>query len=101
MKYLLLILSIFVSSNSLAKDYENDTLVDLLIFAKATGMCGTIKQMVVFQEITKMPGGDEFIMRFLNTEMARLDKTLPQFLKECEFSISEYTNAMKSLELDK
>ncbi len=60
-------------------------------------MCGTIKQLSAFQETTKMPGGDDFLLRFLNTEVARLGKTLPQFLKESEAAVSIYTQTMKSL----
>lgn len=76
---------------------DNEPLIELLIVAKATGMCGTIKQLTAFQESTKMPGGDEFILRFLNTEVARLGKTVPQFLNECQSSVAIYTNTMESL----
>ncbi len=93
MKYLL-VLFLFIGS---AHASENDPLIHLLIASKATGMCGTIKQLSAFQETTKMPGGDDFLLRFLNTEVARLGKTLPQFLKECEAAVSIYTQTMKSL----
>ncbi|MGB5966680.1 MAG: hypothetical protein WBG65_14250 [Sulfurimonadaceae bacterium] len=76
---------------------ENEPLINLLIVAKATGMCGTIKQLTSFQESTKMPGGDEFILRFVNTEAARLGKTVPQFLSKCQNSVSIYTKTMQSL----
>jgi len=79
---------------------DNDPLIDLLIVAKATGMCGTIKQLTAFQESTKMPGGDEFILRFVNTEAARLGKTVPQFLSECQSSVGIYTKTMQSLGFD-
>lgn len=79
------------------KANENDPLIDMLIIAKTTGMCGTIKQLSAFQESTKMPGGDKFIMRFINTEVARLGKTLPQFLNECKSSVAMYTDTMKVL----
>ncbi|WP_345970897.1 hypothetical protein WCX72_03385 [Sulfurimonas sp. HSL1-6] len=83
--------------NANANDNENKPLINLMIIAKATGMCGTIKQLTAFQESTKMPGGDEFILRFVNTEAARLGKTVPQFLSECQSSIEIYTKTMQSL----
>ena len=78
---------------------ENDAVIDMLIAAKATGMCGTFKQLSAFQESTKMPGGDDFLVRFLNTEAARLGKTLPQFLKECQTAVEYYTTIMRALVL--
>ncbi len=55
------------------------------------------KQLTAFQESTKMLGGDEFILRFVNTEAARLGKTVPQFLSECQSSVAIYTKTMQSL----
>lgn len=75
----------------------NAPLRDLLIISKATGMCGTIQQMVAFQESTKMDGGDEFITRFVSTEAARLGQTVPEFVTQCESSITVYTKTIKAL----
>lgn len=68
-----------------------DSVQDLMITSKFAGMCGTIKQMASFQESTKMPGGDDFLLRFLATEQARLGMTPQEFLKVCQSSISTYT----------
>lgn len=95
MKKLSLIFLICISFSVQAN--ENEAVVHLLIAAKATGMCGTITQLAAFQESTKMLGGDEFINRFLNTEMARLGKTLPQFLDECKASAAIYSATMEEL----
>lgn len=76
---------------------DNEALMDALVAAKATGMCGAIKQMSAFQESTKMPGGDDFILRFLNSEAARLGKTLPEFLAQCKAAVGSYTALMSSL----
>lgn len=65
---------------------------DMLVTAKVAGMCGTFKQMFAFQEATKMPGGDEFLQRFLTTEQARLGMNPQEFLEACQKSISAYTN---------
>ena len=69
-----------------------------MVASKATGMCGAIKQMTAFQESTQMPSGNEFLLRFLNTEAARLGKTLPEFLHGCTTSVKIYTDMMSELE---
>ena len=105
MKRILVIFCIFLSCIAIANDKtekqdttnDADSLVNLMIVSKATGMCGLLRQMVTFQETTKMPGGDAFIERFLKTEMARLDKTTPEFLKECSAAISSYNKTMEAL----
>lgn len=93
------ILSTAVLANPAPKQdsADNEGLIELLIVSKVTGTCGTIKQLVAFQDATKMPGGDEFIMRFINTEMARLGKELPEFLKECEAAVKIYSETMTAL----
>ena len=96
MKRLVLILCFIISFSTSAN--ENDGVIEMLIAAKATGMCGTFKQMSIFQESTQMPGGDEFVVRFLNTEAARLGKTLPQFLDECQAAVRKYVELMDVLE---
>lgn len=63
---------------------------DMLTTAKIAGMCGTLKQMFAFQEATQMPGGDEFIERFLNTEMSRLGMSLKEFMSTCNSAINSY-----------
>ena len=78
-----------------SKDYS--AIVDMMIAAKATGMCGVFVQMAIFQESTKMPGGDEFIVRFFNTEAVRLGHTLESFTKQCSAVVNEYNSNMKLL----
>lgn len=90
---------ILVSGMSHANDNdENDTVMEILVVAKATGMCGAIKQMSAFQEATKMPGGDDFMHRFINTEAARLGKTLPEWLGQCKKAVAIYTELTNILE---
>jgi len=95
LKYFLLSLLLSFTGNIQAN--ENDTLIKLLVVSKATGRCGIIQQLTAFQSTTKMAGGNEFLARFLKTEMARLGQTLPVFLEQCEYSISVYTDTMKEL----
>ena len=46
-----------------------------VISAKACGGGGIIRQMALFQESTQMAGGHEFLVRFYQTEAARLGTT--------------------------
>lgn len=92
----IIIISLLLTPLSFA-DTGSDDLIDILVIAKSTGMCGTFKQLSAFQESTKMPGGDEFILRFLNTESARLGKTLPELLKQCQTSVKMYNDIMAGL----
>ena len=60
-----------------------DELMTLLSVSKFYGGCGIINQMVEFQRTTKMPGGDQFIERFANTEAARLGMTFQEYSNLC------------------
>ncbi|ECE6903280.1 hypothetical protein DUB92_23395 [Salmonella enterica subsp. diarizonae] len=64
---------------------------DMLVTAKVAGMCGTFKQMFAFQEETQMPGGDEFMNRFLATELARLNMSSETFIKQCQDATNIYS----------
>ena len=79
---------------------ESNMLVELMVVAKATGMCGVFAQMTTFQQATKMPGGDEFIVRFLQTEAARLGHSLDSFLEQCPIFVDKYTQTMEALGAD-
>jgi hypothetical protein len=103
MKMRTLLFFIFLTMSSQIFSQEEDAedsgpLIDALVTAKATGMCGVFSQMVNFQEATKMPGGDEFIVRFLNTEAARLGHTLETFMQSCITAADNYAATMKTLE---
>ena len=67
--------------------------------SKFAGMCGVVRQLAYFQESTQMPGGNEFIVRFLSTEAARLGYTLEQFLAKCVEVTEEYSRIEKSVGL--
>ncbi|EEP1426374.1 hypothetical protein HAZ10_004473 [Salmonella enterica] len=97
MKLLIIGAFCFLTS-SIAQSQDKDLKFanDMLVTAKVAGMCGTFKQMFAFQETTQMPGGDEFIERFLNTEISRLGMSLQEFMKLCTESIESY-NKLKRL----
>lgn len=98
MKYVLLLILSFSISWSADNNEKNASPQDLMIVSKVAGMCGTLRQMAIFQESTKMPGGDEFVVRFLHTEMARLGWTEETFFKNCEGSASTYDLYMNGFE---
>ena len=78
-------------------DDDISPVINLMITAKATGMCGVFSQMANFQEATKMPGGDEFIIRFISTEAARLGMTSEKLVGQCPSIVEKYNSTMKSL----
>ncbi len=74
-----------------------DEVIGMMVVAKATGMCGVLSQLVRFQETTKMKGGDEFIMRFLHTEAARLGHTVESYIGQCPSVVEKYKGFMELL----
>ena len=89
------------AQDSAEEDAENaegtNLVIEMMVVAKATGMCGVFSQMVSFQEATKMPGGDDFIVRFMNTEAVRLGHTLESFLSQCQTAVERYNSDMEML----
>jgi len=85
--------------SKIAKAQDNDTKMILMVVnnAKLAGMCGTLKQMSAFQEATQMPGGNDFLVRFIKTEAARLGMEMPTLLKECVNITKMYADNMKIL----
>ena len=77
-------------NSNLLNNISSDDMLSILSMAKVTGMCGMLKQLTNFQETTRMDGGDQFILRFLRVEAARLGVTIEEFLERCKTSTSEY-----------
>jgi hypothetical protein len=96
----LLFISILVFSsftNAEEKQGDMSEIIGMMVVAKATGMCGVLSQMINFQQTTKMDGGDEFMIRFINTEAARLGKTLEVYVGDCPPIVEKYNGYMKML----
>lgn len=83
------LLTITLISNSQTYSAEVDP-TEILVVAKFSGFCGAISQMHDFQQVTKMPGGDEFVSRFLATEAARLGLNVKKMLENCAHSAQIY-----------
>ena len=87
----------FLANAEQSENEAMDEVIGMMVVAKATGMCGVLSQLVRFQETTKMKGGDEFIMRFLNTEAARLGHTVESYIGQCPSVIEKYKGFMELL----
>ncbi len=97
-KILILLFLIPVLANAEEPNAEaSDELVNMMVIAKATGVCGVIAQLIRFQETTKMEGGNEFIVRFLSTESARLGLTLESYTGRCPNITEKYKGYMELL----
>jgi hypothetical protein len=94
MMFLLFLIPLVANAEESEKEAD-DQLVSMMVVAKATGMCGVLSQLVRFQETTKMKGGDEFVMRFLNTEAARLGHTVEFFIGQCPDIVEKYKGYME------
>lgn len=77
---------------------DGEDLQVILAISKTAGVCGVMQQMAAFQSTTKMPGGDDFVLRFWTTEFARLGKSQEQFFRECEFAIARYDAYWKAFD---
>ncbi|MDH5479587.1 MAG: hypothetical protein OEX11_02350 [Nitrosomonas sp.] len=100
MKKIIIAIFLVASFPAIAdENTENDmkVVIDMMVVAKAAGMCGVFSQMVNFQKTIKMPGGDEFIVRFLSTEAARLGHTLESFMAQCPQVVEIYDTNMERL----
>ena len=85
---------------SMIQANENEAILDMLVTAKLTGMCGMMKQMTSFQEATRMEGGDQFIIRFFRVEAARLGVTVEELLVKCKVSTSAYNKYVEMFRSD-
>lgn len=99
LKYLALIFligSAATISNAKAKDGIEPQ--GILAVSKIAGACGILDQMIDFQKKTKMPGGDEFVTRFWQTEAARQGKTVEKMSSDCDDAILGYDKMWKASE---
>ncbi|HHR6170838.1 TPA: hypothetical protein ACS71B_000536 [Providencia alcalifaciens] len=77
-----------ISPITLGKGIE--TIKDLMLVSKYSGMCGVFYQLTRFQETTQMDKGDEFLERFMNTELARMNLKPEEFVKNCNDATKTY-----------
>ena len=82
---------------SMAQIKDTDMVLVITTNAKLAGMCGTIRQMTAFQGTTQMPGGNDFLVRFIKTEAARLGMGLQDFLSQCVTISQQHAEYMRLL----
>jgi hypothetical protein len=76
-------------------------LEELLATTKYAGFCGALKQLAAFQETTQMAGGDDLILRFTNTEAARLGVTVENMMQTCVGAVKVYNDFVATIHADK
>ena len=84
--------------SGLAPAIANENQIEALHVARVAGMCGTIRQISLFQNSIQMPGADEFILRFVETESARFGIALEEFLSNCQRISAEFRDMLDKLE---
>lgn len=62
----------------------------ILAISKMAGACGILNELIDFQARTKMPGGDEFVLRFWQTESARQGFSPEKMMERCKQAVSGY-----------
>lgn len=63
----------------------------VLAVAKMAGACGILDSMIDLQKTTKLPGGDEFVVRFWTVEAARLGMSVEDLSQQCNEAVEAYT----------
>ncbi|MDP5036707.1 MAG: hypothetical protein NWQ42_11380 [Alishewanella sp.] len=86
-----------IASEAQPSKQQNDERIQMMIVAKATGMCDALSQIITFQQTHKMPGSDQFVIRFLNDEAARLNKSLDDYMAQCAAVSEQYHRYMNEL----
>ncbi|WP_097303845.1 hypothetical protein [Pseudomonas chlororaphis] len=94
----LLISVLAFAASASAEEKAKESVTDVLVAAKFSGGCGILVQMASFQKSTKMPGGDDFLERFLKTESARTGFTVSRYLELCQQSAQVYQTYYDELE---
>ena len=80
------IVGILLIASTCALAADQDPMKEIhgaLVSAKISGGCTILIQMDEFQKSTKMPGGDEFLQRFLSMESARLGVSIDRYVQMC------------------
>lgn len=97
----LIAMSLLILANPVRATDDGVGLEGLLAAAKYAGFCGALKQLTAFQEATKMPGGDDLILRFMNTEAARLGTPVEQMMQTCVKAVKTYNDFVARIQADR
>lgn len=100
MRTYLIFLLLTIGGNAYADTNSDGGTLGILISAKFSGGCGIIGQMATFQQSTQMAGGDEFILRFIGAEAARLGFTAKEYMQRCAGANEIYQTYYDALKKD-
>lgn len=89
MKAINIILGLVVLSSATSAQ-EDISVQALMSVSKMAGACGILDEMIHFQTVTKMPGGDDFVPRFWTAEAARLGMSIQQYSEQCDQTLQAY-----------
>lgn len=93
---LLLASSVGVSIAAQAEDNVAYPAVhDAMVLNKWAGACGMLDSLFAFQAVARTPGAGEFLLRFLDSESARLGLTRSSFLETCKGAGEHYAEMEK------
>lgn len=76
----------------------NEDQLEALHVARVAGMCGTIRQMSLYQNSVQAPGVDRFILQFVESESARFGIETELFLANCQRITAEFREMLEKLE---
>ena len=89
----------FIFTDANAEYIEHNKLDEIIKEAQIAGAYGMMSQIISFQVKTKMKGGDEFIIKFINTKAESLGLTSEEFVKNLKNIDDEFKIYMKILEM--
>jgi hypothetical protein len=72
----------------------------ILSIAKMAGACGSYRSMVDLQTSTNIPGGTDFVTRFMNVEAARLGVSTVELLEQCVKASQMYDQLVEAADAE-
>lgn len=96
MKKTIALTCLFLQSIASADQGSNEALTAMAT-AKLAGACEAMDALIEFQKTTKLPGGEEFVVRFMNSELAQLGLDMDTYFSVCAQSISTYERIWESI----
>lgn len=88
--HMVVLIFLLIANNANAELTHQQIIRNLTDIAKNSGMCETLKEIVLFQKTTKMSGSEEFVSRFLEAEAERLGMSVKQLHSWCKKSNDSY-----------
>ena len=81
-----------------APAFADEQQLEALHVARVAGMCGTIRQISLYQSSIQAPGVDQFLLQFVESESARFGIAVEAFLSNCRRVTAEFHQLVERLE---